>query len=256
LSKRSALLIATGVTGAMALSACGGGSGSGGSSSNQSGGSGQVVFGESTDFPENLFPLISAGNATSVANIEAQLLPQTYEIQPDFTVKWNEELLAEEPTSTVNGTTQTVTYKLNPDAVWSDGQPITADDFNLSWRLQKSSDPAKGGCADLLSTSGYDQITDVKGADNGKTVTVTYSPPFADWQASFAGNNSPLFPAHIMDKPTPAELCTQTAAGWPIADGLPSDISGGPWQLKKENINVGAQTVVLTPNEKYWGDKP
>jgi peptide/nickel transport system substrate-binding protein len=254
LSKRSAVLIATGVTGAMALSACGGGSDGGGG--DEAGGSGQVVFGESTDFPENLFPLISAGNATSVANIEAQLLPQTYEIQPDFTVKWNEELLTEEPVSEVNGDTQTVTYHLNPDAVWSDGEPITADDFDLSWRIQRSNDPAAGGCEPLLSTTGYDQMTGVEGTDDGKTVTVTYSPPFADWQASFAGNNSPLFPAHIMDKSTPEELCAQTTAGWPIADGIPSDISGGPWQLKKENIDVGSQTVVLTPNEKYWGEKP
>jgi peptide/nickel transport system substrate-binding protein len=255
LSKRSAVLIATGVTGAMALSACGGGSSSSGGSGNASG-TGQVVFGESTDFPENLFPLISAGNATSVANIEAQLLPQTYEIQPDFTVKWNQDLLTEEPTSKVSGDTQTVTYHLNPAAVWSDGQPITADDFEFSWRLQRSNDPAKGGCAELLSTSGYDQLTKVDSADSGKTVTVTYSPPFADWQASFAGNNSPLFPKHIMDKPTPEALCAQTAAGWPIADGVPSDISGGPWQLKKSNIDVGHQTVVLTPNDKYWGAKP
>jgi peptide/nickel transport system substrate-binding protein len=253
LSKRSAVLIATGVTGAMALSACGGSDGGGG---DEAGGSGQVVFGESTDFPENLFPLISAGNATSVANIETQLFPQTYEIQPDFTVKWNEELLTEEPVSEVNGDTQTVTYHLNPDAVWSDGTPMTADDFDLSWRLQRSNDPAAGGCEPLLSTSGYDQITGVEGADDGKTVTVTYSPPFADWKASFAGNNSPLFPAHLMDKPTPEELCAQTTAGWPIADGFPGDISGGPWQLKKENIDVGAQTVVLTPNENYWGEKP
>ena len=253
LSKRSAALIATGVTGAMALSACGGSDGGGG---DEAGGSGQVVFGESTDFPENLFPLISAGNATSVANIEAQLFPQTYEIQPDFTVKWNEELLTEEPVSEVNGDTQTVTYHLNPDAVWSDGTPITADDFDLSWRLQRSNDPAAGGCEPLLSTTGYDQLTGVEGADDGKTVTVTYSPPFADWKASFAGNNSPLFPAHLMDKPTPEELCAQTTAGWPIADGIPGDISGGPWQLKKENIDIGAQTVVLTPNENYWGEKP
>ena len=35
-------------------------------------------------------------------------------------MKWNENLLTEEPTSEVNGDTQTVTYKLNPDAVWSE----------------------------------------------------------------------------------------------------------------------------------------
>jgi glutathione transport system substrate-binding protein len=249
--KRSVAVLAAG---AMALTACGGGDDSGGGG--ESGGSGQVVFGESTDFPENLFPLISAGNATSVANIEAQLFPQTYEIQPDFTVKWNEDLLTEEPVSEVNGETQTVTYKLNPDAVWSDGEPITADDFDVAWRMQRSSDPAEGGCPELLSTSGYEQITKVEGADEGKTVTVTYSPPFADWQASFAGNNSPLFPAHVVDAPSQEELCASVAAGWPIADGIPSDISGGPWQLKKENIDVGGQIVVLTPNENYWGEKP
>jgi peptide/nickel transport system substrate-binding protein len=255
LSKRTVMLVATGVTGAMMLSACGGDSDSGGGSGSSSG-SGRVVFGEATDWPENLFPLISAGNATSTADIEAQLLPQTYEIQPDFTVKWNEEFLTEEPTSEVVGDSQTVTYKINPDAVWSDGTPITADDFEFSWRMQRSSDPAKGGCPDLLSTAGYDQMTAVEGADEGKTVTVTYSPPFADWQSSFAGNNSPVFPKHLMDKDTPEALCESIATGWPIADGLPGDVSGGPWQLKKENINVGQQIVVLTPNEKYWGEKP
>jgi peptide/nickel transport system substrate-binding protein len=254
-SKRSAALIAAGLTGAMALAACGGGGDSGGEESG-GGSGGRVVFGEATDWPENLFPLISSGNATSTADIEAELLPQTYEIQPDFTVKWNEEFLTDEPTSEVNGDSQTVTYKINPDAVWSDGTPITADDFEFSWRLQRSSDPAAGGCPALLSTAGYDQMTAVEGADEGKTVTVTYSPPFADWQSSFAGNNSPVFPAHVMDQDTPEALCAATTAGWPIAEGLPSDISGGPWQLKKENINVGQQIVVLTPNENYWGDKP
>jgi len=254
-SKRRAALIAAGLTGAMALAACGGG-GDGGGSESGGGSGGRVVFGEATTWPENLFPLISAGNATSTADIEAQLLPQTYEIQPDFTVKWNEEFLTEEPKSEVSGDSQTVTYKINPDAVWSDGTPITADDFEFSWRLQRSSDPAAGGCPALLSTSGYDQMTAVDGADEGKTVTVTYSPPFADWQSSFAGNNSPVFPAHVMDKDSPEALCAATTAGWPLAEGLPSDISGGPWQLKKESINAGQQTVVLTPNEKYWGDKP
>jgi peptide/nickel transport system substrate-binding protein len=255
LSKRSAVLIATGLSGAMALSACGGGSDSD-SGDEASGGSGRVVYGESTDWPENLFPLIAAGNATSVANIEAQLFPQAYEIQPDLSVEYNQNLLTEEPTSEVSGETQTVTYKINPDAVWSDGEPITADDFEFSWNLQKSSDPAEGGCAAVLSTTGYDQVTGVEGADDGKTVTVTLGTPFADWKSLFSGSNNPVFPAHVLDKGDPAANCEALTAGWPIADGIPSDISGGPWQLKKENINNGQQIVVLTPNENYWGDKP
>jgi peptide/nickel transport system substrate-binding protein len=257
LRKTSSLLLATGVAGAMALTACGGGSDSGGSGgSSASGGTGRVVFGESTDFPENLDPWISAGNATSVANIEAQMFPSTFDIQPDFTVTYNKDLLTEEPTSEVTGDTQVVTYKLNPDAVWSDGTPITADDFEFTWRARRSSDPAAGGCPALLSTVGYEQMKSVEGADNGKTVTVTFSPPFADWQSNFTGSSDPILPKHVMDKPDPAALCESITAGWPIAEGIPQDISGGPWQLKKENIDVGGQIVVLTPNEKYWGEKP
>jgi peptide/nickel transport system substrate-binding protein len=255
LSKRSAVLIATGLTGAMALSACGGGSDSGGDNSSGSG-SGRVVYGEASDWPENLMPLISAGNVVSVANIEAQLLPQAYLIQPDFSIAYNDALLTDEPTSQVNGDTQTVTYHINPDAVWSDGEQITADDFNFTWQLQRSADPADGGCATLLSTTGYDQMTAVDGADNGKTVTVTYSPPFSDWKGAFSTASNPVFPKHVMDQGSPAANCDYISAGWPTADGLPSDISGGPWQLKKSNINNGQQIVVLTPNENYWGEKP
>ncbi len=254
LSKRSAVLIATGVAGAMALSACGGGSDDSGGGDSGSG-SGRVVYGESTDWPENLMPLISAGNALSVANIEAQLLPQAYLVQPDFSLKYDDQLLTEEPTSEVTGDTQTVTYKINPDANWSDGEPITADDFEFSWQLQKSSDPAQGGCETLLSTTGYDKITAVEGSDEGKTVTVTLS-PFADWKALFSGSNNPVFPKHVMDQGSPEANCAYLSTGWPIADGLPQDISGGPWQLKKSNINNGQQIAVLTPNENYWGDKP
>jgi len=241
----------------MALTACGGGGGgndNGGESGAAQGG--RVVYGESTDFPENLFPLISAGNATSVANIEAQMFPSTFDIQPDFTVKWNEDLLTEEPTSEVNGDTQTVTYKLNKDAVWSDGEPISADDFIFTWNTRKSADPASGGCPAILSTVGYDQMTSVEGSDGGKTVTVTFSPPFSDWQANFSGSSDPILPKHVMEEASPEAQCEAITTGWPIADGIPSDISGGPWQLKKENIDVAGQIVVLTPNDKFWGDKP
>ncbi|QXG75136.1 ABC transporter family substrate-binding protein [Modestobacter sp. L9-4] len=255
LSKRSAVLIATGVTGAMALAACGGGDDSGnGGGEKAAGGSGRVVFGESTDFPENLFPLISAGNATSVANISAQLLPQTFDVQPDFSVTYNKDLLASEPTLSTDGGTQVNVYQIKPEAVWSDGTPITAEDFEFSWQMQKNSDPATGGCADLLGTTGYDQVASVEGSGDGnKTVTVTYTKPYADWQSMWAGSSNPVFPAHLMAHSTPEELCSTVAAGWPIAEGLPSDISGGPWQLKKENINVGQQTVTLTPNAAWWG---
>jgi peptide/nickel transport system substrate-binding protein len=65
----------------------------------------------------------------------------------------------------------------------------------------------------------------------------------------------PIYPAHVMANDDPATQCQTFATGWPIADGVPSDISGGPWQVLKKNIDVGGQVIVLTPNPKWWGDK-
>jgi peptide/nickel transport system substrate-binding protein len=249
LSKRHAALIATGIAGAMALTACGGGSGGGNGGGTAQGG--RVIYGEATDWPENLFQGISAGNATSTQNIMGRVLPAPYIVKPDFSVVADKNLLASDPKLETAGG-QKITYTLNDKAVWSDGTPINADDFVYTWKSQHSADPDQGGCAGVLSTNGYANISDVKGSDDGKTITVTFAQPYSDWQALF----SPLYPAHLMDNPDPVKRCETFTNGWAIADGVPSDISGGPWQLKKENIDVGSQVVVLTPNPKWWGDKP
>ncbi|GAB3360806.1 ABC transporter family substrate-binding protein [Modestobacter lapidis] len=255
-SKRSAALVATGVAGALVLSACGG-SDDGGGEDGSGGQSGRVVFGEATDFPENLFPNIAAGNAVSTANILNGILPGTFNALPDFSVEYNDNLLAEEPTLETEGGTQVNVYTIRDEAVWSDGTPITADDFEFTWRSSRSGDPAAGGCASVLSTTGYEQIESVEGSDDGKTVTVTYATPYADWQGLFSGDfGGGILPAHLMDDEDPVALCESLTAGWPISEGLPSDISGGPWQLLAENIDVGGQIVVLTPNPEWWGDGP
>lgn len=245
--------IAAGISFVLVVAGC---SSSGGGDSGKSGGSntptGQAVFGEGTDFPENLMPLISAGNATSTANLEVRVLLSPFDVNPDYTVTFNKDLLASEPTSETTDGKQVVTYKINPKAVWSDGTAISAKDFAYTWNTSKSSDPAKGGCAALLSTSGYDQIASVEGADNDKTVTVTYSVVFADWKSVF----SPILPAHLMDKGDPKANCDLITKGWPIGDGITGDISSGPWQIKKSNIDAEKKVVVLVPNEKWYGEKP
>jgi len=250
LSKRSAALIATGIAGAMALTACGGGSGGDEGSSDSSSG-GRVIYGEATDWPENLFQGISAGNATSTQNIMGRVLPAPFIVKPDFSVEYDKNLLSEEPKLDTSGGNQVVTYTISDDAVWSDGTPVTADDFAYTSNSQHSADPAAGGCADVLSTNGYANVQDVKGSDDGKTVTVTFAEPYADWKAMFG----PLYPAHLMANSDPVAQCQTFAAGWPLAEGVPSDISAGPWQLLKKNIDPGGQIAVLTPNPKWWGEK-
>jgi peptide/nickel transport system substrate-binding protein len=259
LSKRGAAVIATGVAGALVLSACGGGSDDGGGEEGSANGpSGRVVYGESTDFPENLYGGIAAGNAVSAANIRRAVIPGTYNILPDFSVEYDDDLLAEEPTLSTEGGTQVNTYTLRDEAVWSDGTPITADDFEFTWRASRSGDPAEGGCPSVLATNGYEQIASVEGGGEGnKTVTVTYETPYADWQGLFSSDfGGGILPAHLMDNEDPVALCETLTTGWPISEGFPGDISAGPWQVLAENIDVGGQIVVLTPNPEWWGDGP
>jgi peptide/nickel transport system substrate-binding protein len=140
---------------------------------------------------------------------------------------------------------------LDPAARWNDGHSMSDVDFEFSWRIQRSSDPARGGCRDLLSTTGYDQIRSVKGKDGGRTVEVTFSPPYADWKSLF---NQQLFPAHVMDRGSAAANCAMIRQGWPVAEGIP--VSAGPWRIDKASVDVGQGTVVLTPDSAYWGRRP
>jgi peptide/nickel transport system substrate-binding protein len=213
---------------------------------------GHTTVAEAGTLPDNLYPYISAGNTVEGANILTRVLPAAFRVQPDFSVRYDSELLTAEPQLTTDGGTQVATYTIRPDAVWSDGTPMSADDFAFTWRANRSTNPADGGCASVLSTAGYQDIADVSGSDGGRTVSVRFARGYVDWRSLFA----PLLPAHLMANADAGQQCATTSAGWPTAGGLPSDVSAGPWQLKKANVHVDAASVVLTPNPRWWGKKP
>jgi peptide/nickel transport system substrate-binding protein len=249
--KKAVAAFAAGAAVLGTAAACGGGSDNPSTAGGAKQG-GRLIYGFETAFMENLFQLVAAGNSVAIGYMLIRVTASPTRYNSKFEVVPDTDLLTGMPTSEMKGGKQVVTYKINPNAVWGDKAPIVADDFEFSWNLQKSSDPAKGGCPDLLSTTGFDQIESVEGADNGKTVTVTYAKPFADWQGAF---NSGLFPKS-MDKGSPAANCAMVKAGWPVADGVPLAATAGPWQITKANVDVAKQTVTLTPNPNYWGAKP
>jgi peptide/nickel transport system substrate-binding protein len=77
-----------------------------------------------------------------------------------------------------------VVYKIKPETVWSDGTPISADDFAYAFRARNTRDCPK--CA-TSSNSGYDVLESVVGSDNGKTVTATFraGQTYPDWKQLF-----------------------------------------------------------------------
>jgi peptide/nickel transport system substrate-binding protein len=249
---RKSALIAPAVIIAMTAAACGGSdddAGGGGGTSGDGVQGGQVVYGFETDMPDNLFPIIAAGNSVATAYAEIRVLLSPFRTYPDFTLKPDSDLVVGEPTSETTNGKQVVTYKVNPAAVWSDGDPIDAKDFDFTYRMQRSADVKDSGCASVISTAGYELIESVKGSDNDKTVTVTFTKPYSDWKGLFQ-----LFPQHLMDKTDAKANCAALEKGWPTADGIPA--ASGPFTLDKAGIDVNKQVMTLTRNEKFWGEKP
>ncbi len=125
----------------------------------------------------------------------------------------------------------TVTYKIRPEAQWTDNAPIAADDFWYLWR-QMVSQPG------VVDPAGYDLITAVQSLEGGKQAVVTFAQPYPAWRELF--NN--ILPAHIV-KDVPGGF----AAG--LARALP--VTGG--QFRVENIDPQRDEILIARNDRYWG---
>jgi peptide/nickel transport system substrate-binding protein len=128
---------------------------------------------------------------------------------------------------------ETITYRINPKAVWSDGVPITCADFAYTVDQEQHS-------SDILDRSGY---TDIAGVDcpEPTTAVITYKAgtTFACWQSLFGGATG-VYPAHIL-KGHDRDAEMKNGYSW----------SGGPWIASWAK----GESVTLTPNRRYWGSQ-
>ena len=110
--------------------------------------------------------------------------PAPTSINPKLVPQVNTDLLESvEATST---SPLTIQYVINPKAVWSDGVPVTADDFIYAWQSQRGDGIDVDGQPDqVASTLGYRDVASVTGSNGGRTVTVVFATPFADWRVLF-----------------------------------------------------------------------
>jgi peptide/nickel transport system substrate-binding protein len=151
----------------------------------------------------------------------------------------NEDLL--DSAEVVQDSPTVIEYKINADATWSDGVPITADDFVYQWQALNARD-----CTECIThdTDGLDKVVSVEGSDNGKTVTVTYNRSFSEWKRAF----NRLLPAHLGEAHgTIAESFNDY-----FVNTAP-EFSGGPYIISDYQKDV---SVTLEPNPEWWGDEP
>ena len=183
-------------------------------------------------FPVNFNHHELDGTEVGTAQIDAAMLPQSFNIDARGNPLWNHDLLASEPVLQIEPR-QVVTYDINPKAAWYDGTPITWEDFYWQWRASNGTDKAY----QISSANGYETIEKVERGANDREVVVTFKRRFSDWQSIF----NQIYPASTNRDP---KIFNEGWQDRPLT-------SGGPFKLG--SIDITAKTVTLVRNEKWWG---
>lgn len=128
----------------------------------------------------------------------------------------------------------TITMNLRDDIVWSDGTPITADDFVFTYQMIM--DPGNT----VASQYPYDYLESVEAPDE-RTVVMTFSEPFASWQALFWHG---VMPKHILE-PVFAAEGTIDEAEWNLAPNP----GCGPYDFSEWE---SGSYIRFVKNPNYW----
>ncbi|MDG4669071.1 ABC transporter substrate-binding protein [Mycobacterium sp. 236(2023)] len=160
-------------------------------------------------------------------------------------------------------------YEIKPEAVYSDGKPITCDDMVLAWASQSGRFPG----FDAASRAGYTDIATIDCAPGQKKARVSFAPErgFTDYGQLFTATS--MMPAHVIgdvlglgdgavttallsnDGPAVERIAQVWNTTWNLSPDL--DLkkfpSSGPYKLESVSAD-GA--VVLVANDKWWGATP
>ncbi|AKK29120.1 ABC transporter family substrate-binding protein [Mycobacterium sp. EPa45] len=169
------------------------------------------------------------------AAISALVLPSSFRPIPDPATptgsRWEMDPTLLVSAEVTNQNPFTVTYKIRPEASWTDNAPIAADDFWYLWR-QMVSQPG------VVDPAGYDLITGVQSIEGGKTAVVTFAQPYPAWRELF----NDLLPAHIV-KDVPGGFPAGLARAMPVTAG----------QFRVDNIDPQRDEILLARNDRFWG---
>jgi ABC-type transport system substrate-binding protein len=194
----------------------------------------QVIMGIDSigaGFNPHLLSDLSAVNAA----VSALVLPSAFRPVPDPTTptgsRWEMDPTLLISADVTNDNPFTVTYKIRPEAQWTDNAPIAADDFWYLWR-QMVSQPG------VVDPAGYDLITGVQSIDGGKQAVVTFSQPYPAWRELFSN----ILPAHIV-KDVPGGFPAGLARALPVTGG----------QFRVETIDPQRDEILIARNDRYWG---
>jgi peptide/nickel transport system substrate-binding protein len=130
-----------------------------------------------------------------------------------------------------------ITIRLRNDAKWSDGTPVTSDDFVFTAEMYASEKNSPLGRGVFSSSVGA-----VVTAPDAQTVVVTFPEPYAPWAANLFGA---VLPAHVL-RPVFESAGTLDGADW----NTNPTVVNGPFLLKEY---ARGQFLLFERNPDYVG---
>lgn len=184
------------------------------------------------DTTPTTFNAFQAAAGTGTQRIAGAVLPVLHTLDARGRPQRNGDYL-ESADITAREPKQVVTYKLNPKAVWSDGRPLSAEDFQAQWKALRGTENAYR----TARNAGYDRIAGIEPGEKDHEVKVTFAKPYTDWRSLF----TPLYPKNVMSDPAVFNAGARKGLA----------VSAGPFMVR----TVADKSVTLVRNPRWWGDR-
>ncbi|MDO3647575.1 ABC transporter family substrate-binding protein [Nocardia mangyaensis] len=190
-----------------------------------------------TSYPANWNTLSNDGNEGDIGEIAWAMMPRAFMVDAAGELTVNTDYFS---SVELTGTDpMRVTYTVNPDAVWSDGSPITWEDIAAQANALSGRDKAY-----LIAISnGFEFVESVERGVDDRQAVLTFSTPYADWRGQFAGN-SMLYPKSVTSTPESFNTGLLDAPG----------LTAGPFLITATDRAQGRITLGRNPN--WWGETP
>jgi peptide/nickel transport system substrate-binding protein len=199
---------------------------------------GTVIFGQDQE-PRVLNGWITEGNLFATTEVTASL--------QDAGMRYNHKaslvpLMFQGQPKLIKAKPMTVRLTYKKAAKWYDGRPVTAKDLRFTWETVM----AKQGNTfrwDIVSRVGFEDIRSIRG--NGKTATVVFSKPYANWKPLLATS---VLPQHALQ----GENFNQVWRNDMDNPKTGQPINAGPYILQSWQRG---QQLRLVRNPRYYGRK-
>ena len=187
------------------------------------------------DFPATLRPYGKDANNnfnvyTGILFYEPLLYkdPLTSEFTPLLATHWK-----------ISADKKTFNFRINPDARWADGKPVTSDDFIATWKLLNDNGISEPFLNELMSS--YEEPVAVS------KYIVSIKSKNADWRLFDAiATDIKILPAHYINNLSGKDYLEKYQYSF-----IPGS---GPYALLDKDI-VKGQSLKIRRRTDYWGEK-